>query len=226
MSSSKSVLITGCSIGGIGHALAIEFASKGYRVFATVPDISTVRDLAGTAGLEVLVLDVTNVNVIRQTRDRVAEMTGGKLDFLVNNAGSAYTVPTTDLDIDDVKRLFDVNLFSVMAMVKEFVHLLIASGDGRIVNLGSISSLVPTPFGAVFNASKAALAAYGETLRLELAPFNIKVITIISGAVKNKVTQTRRELPPDSLFLPIADAYERRLSASQGAYLVSPMFDY
>lgn len=67
--------------------------------------------------------------------------------------------------------MFDVNLFGVMCMVQEFIKLLIASGDARIVNIGSIAAIMPYPFGSAYNASKAALHSYGNTLRLELAPF-------------------------------------------------------
>lgn len=80
-------------------------------------------------------------------------------------------MPATDLDVDHVKGMFDINVFGVMRMVQEFVPLLIASGNGRIVNIGSIAGVMPYPFGSAYNASKAALHSYGNTLRLELAPF-------------------------------------------------------
>lgn len=75
------------------------------------------------------------------------------------------------MQLPDVRALFEVNIFAPMALVKEFVHLLIASGDGRIVQIGSISGIMPVPFGVAYNASKAALHAFSNTLRVELAPF-------------------------------------------------------
>lgn len=73
--------------------------------------------------------------------------------------------------MDEVRKLYEVNLFAVMAMVKEFVPLLIASGDGCVVNIGSLTGMVPVPFGSVYGSSKAALHSYTNTLRVELAPF-------------------------------------------------------
>lgn len=73
--------------------------------------------------------------------------------------------------MDPAKALFDVNFFGPMEMVQAFVGLLIASGRGRVVQIGSIAAIAPIPFGAVYNASKAALHSYGDTLRVELAPF-------------------------------------------------------
>lgn len=84
---------------------------------------------------------------------------------------TGYSVPATDIDMDEVKAMFDVNVFAVMSMIQSFTKLLIASGDARIVNIGSIAGVMPYPFGSTYNASKAAVHAYSDTLRLELAPF-------------------------------------------------------
>lgn len=84
---------------------------------------------------------------------------------------AAYPVAVTDMDMDEVRALFELNLFAPIILVQEVVHLLIASKDGRIANIGSVSGLTPIPFSAAYNASKAALHAFGNTLRVELAPF-------------------------------------------------------
>ncbi|TFY68292.1 hypothetical protein EVG20_g3621 [Dentipellis fragilis] len=230
MSSQKTVLITGCSTGGIGHALALEFKSKGYRVFATARNPKSMGDLS-EKGIETLVLDVTKLESVKAAREKVAELTGGSLNILVNNAGAASMIPATDLNIDEAKKLFDVNLFGIMAMVKEFVHLLIASRDGRIVNIGSVAGLLPLPYGSIYNASKAALHSYGDTLRVELAPFGIQVITIATGGVKTNIVDSlannaaKTDLPPDSLYQPIADLYHKLLVSHQNADVV-PAEDY
>ncbi|KAJ7146208.1 NAD(P)-binding protein [Mycena epipterygia] len=205
----KTVLITGCSPGGIGYELAKEYHAKGLRVFATARFPDALGDLA-TLGLETFELDVTKIESVQAGRDRVAAMTGGKLDILVNNAGKALSLPATDLNIDEVKALFEVNLFGIMRMVQEFAPLLIAGGDGRIVNIGSIGGVMPFPFGSPYNASKAALHSYGNTLRIELAPFNVQVITIITGAVKSNISRDRRVIQPSSIYAPIADAFLER----------------
>ncbi|KAJ7092464.1 NAD(P)-binding protein [Mycena belliarum] len=220
----KTVLITGCSPGGIGHHLAKEYHSKGLRVIATARNPAALEDLAAL-GLETFELDVSRIDSVHAGRDRVASITGGTLDILVNNAGKGLSLPATDCDIDEVKEMFEVNLFGVMRMVQEFSSLLIASGDGRIVNIGSIAGVMPYPFGSAYNASKAALHSYGDTLRLELAPFNVQVITIVTGGVKSNISRERRLIQPTSLYAPIADIFaERRVGRSQVGAM--PTADY
>ena len=87
-----SVLITGCSEGGIGHILALEWKSRDYRVFATARKLSAMTTLQ-EAGIECLELDVTDIDSVRLVKDQVAEKTGGKLDILVNNAGQGKLPP-------------------------------------------------------------------------------------------------------------------------------------
>ncbi|KAJ7938472.1 NAD(P)-binding protein [Mycena leptocephala] len=222
--SRKTVLITGCSAGGIGYELAKEYHSKGLRVIATARRLDALIDLAAL-GLETLQLDVTKIESVQAGRVHVESLTGGTLDILVNNAGQSYSVPATDINIDEVKGMFEVNLFGVMRMVQEFAPLLIASGDGRIVNIGSITGVMPYPFGSTYNASKAALHSYGNTLRLELAPFNVQVITIITGGVKSNVAHNRRLIQPSSLYAPIADIFaERRAARSQVGALATDVY--
>jgi len=210
----KSVLITGCSLGGIGDALAQRFHSQGLLVFATSRSLQSMEHLQAL-GIKTFALDVTDIGAIRSVKAQIADATGGKLDILVNNAGQAYPVAATDFDMSEVRAHFEVNLFAVMTMVQEFVPLLIASGDGRILQIGSISGIMPVPFSGAYNASKAALHAYGNTIRVELAPFNIKVTTIVTGSVKSNIAKPRT-LPEDSLYRPMEDLYQsRRLNTSQ-----------
>ncbi|KAJ7730252.1 NAD-P-binding protein [Mycena maculata] len=209
----KSVLITGCSPGGIGHELAKEYHAKGLRVIATARLPAALADLAAF-GMDTLELDVTKIESVQAARDQVASMTGGTLDILWS--GPAYSLPAADVDIDEVKNVFEVNVFGVMRMVQEFAALLIASGDGRIVNIGSIAGVMPYPFGSTYNSSKAALHAYGNTLRLEMAPFNVQVTTIVTGGVKSNISRHRHMIQPSSIYAPIADIFaERRVARSQ-----------
>ncbi|KAJ3899428.1 NAD-P-binding protein [Lentinula edodes] len=193
----RTVLITGCSAGGIGHALAKEFHSRGERVFATARNLESMVELE-RLGITVLKLDVTKIESIRDARDKLSVMTGGKLDILVNNAIMAVS----DMDMIAARNLFEVNLYGAIAMVQEFVQLLIMSGNGRVAHVGSIAGIFPLPFSASYNGSKAAVHALSNTLRVELAPFNIKVVNLLTGGVTSNISRPLF-LPENSLYRPI-----------------------
>ncbi|KAI9847035.1 MAG: hypothetical protein M1838_001075 [Thelocarpon superellum] len=209
----KTVLITGCSPGGIGHALCREFHSKGLRVFATARSKDVLADLAG-AGMETLSLDVNSAESVREVKAAVETLTGGKLDVLVNNAGRNYTVPALDLDFDEVQNTFETNVFGVMRMCQAFAPLLIQA-KGTILQIGSVAAYMPFIFGATYNATKAALHAYSTTMRLELAPFGVKVMVMVTGGVQSRIARTDRNLPADSLYHPVNTEYQRRIKFSQ-----------
>ncbi|VDB85729.1 unnamed protein product [Peniophora sp. CBMAI 1063] len=210
----RYVLITGCSPGGIGHALALEYHRQGLHVIATARRLEVIEDLRAL-GMTTLRLDVTDKEAIRSARDEIDELTGGRLDVLINNAGYGYTVAVTDMHLEDVRNLFETNVIAPVAMVQAFAPMLIASGDGRIVQLGSIAGFAPIPFGAAYNMSKAALMALSNTLRVEMAPFNVKVVHAIVGRVKTEIVKPR-SIPVDSLFRPMEEVFQaKRIGVSQ-----------
>lgn len=209
----RTVLITGCTPGGIGHCLAKEFKSKGLRVFATARKADSISDLKDQ-GIETLSLEVTNIDSIRELKNQISSLTGGTLDILVNNAGRNYTVPALDIEIDEVRAVFEANVFGVMRMCQAFAPLLI-SAKGTIVQIGSLAGIMPYAFGSGYNASKAALHSYSDTLRVELAPFDVRVVTIVTGGVKSNIARTHRSLPQDSIYLPLKEEYEGRQVHSQ-----------
>lgn len=204
-------MITGCSAGGIGEALAEEFHSRGLRVFATARNVSSVQSLKTRwPDIEILELDVTNPDSILSAKSRITELTSGRLDILVNNAGVSYPYAAADMSMDKVKEVFNVNLFAAMAMVQSFLPLLLLAHSGRIIQLGSLAGVMPVPFGAAYNASKAALHSYGDTLRVELAPFGIKVTTFVLGNVKTNLSKPWHVLPDNSIYQPIKQEYQSR----------------
>jgi 1-acylglycerone phosphate reductase len=114
---------------------------------------------------------VTIPNSVAAAKEKLSALTGRRLDILINNAGQGSPRPCTDLEIETtVKGIFDVNIFGVMRVVQAFVPLLIEA-EGMIVNIGSIAPVIPLVFGGAYNASKAALHAYADCLRMELKPF-------------------------------------------------------
>ena len=209
----KTVLITGCSPGGIGYALARAFHSSGLHVFATARNEKALADLT-IIGIEALSLEITSPDNITEIRNHIHERTGGSLDYLVNNAGRNYTVPALDIDFAEVQSVFESNVFAVMRLCQAFAPLLIQA-KGTIINIGSVAARIPYVFGSVYNASKAALHCYSDTLRVELAPFKVRVIVVITGGVKSNICRTHRELSEGSLYLPLDAEYKRRQLHSQ-----------
>ncbi|KAJ5659212.1 hypothetical protein N7507_005663 [Penicillium longicatenatum] len=210
----KTVLITGCSDGGIGSALALEFQKNRFMVFATARTVSKMTELQRIPNIHLLQLDVTSSTDIQSTLETVTKTTGGKLDVLVNNSGQQVVVPMLEMDTNDGRKLFDVNFWGVFDMIQAFTPCLMEA-KGTIVNVSSICSYLYTPFMSVYNASKAALTMFGETLRLELLPLNINVVTVITGAIETNIT---RNSPAPVLHesLPYFKALEQITKLSAG----------
>jgi len=143
--------------------LALNFHSRGFRVFATARNPDSISSLAAL-GITTLALEVHKVESVKALRDQVSSLTGGRLDYLVNNAGTNYTVPALDIDNEEVHDLFEANVFGVMRMCQTFIPLLIEA-KGTIVQIGSLTGHMPYIFSSGYNASKAALHAYTNTMR-------------------------------------------------------------
>lgn len=137
----KTVLITGCSTGGIGWAIVKAFHERGFHVFATARDPSKAADLLHLSDVEVLKLDVTIPETISKCRDTVAKHTGGRLDVLVNNAGIEFASPLLDVDLAEAKKLYDVNVWGPLAVVQAFTPLLVEA-SGVVANQSSIDAVL------------------------------------------------------------------------------------
>jgi 1-acylglycerone phosphate reductase len=142
----RTCLITGCSGGGVGSALAEAFKDNGYHVFATARSLSKVPEtLHASPHVTVLALDVTSLASIATAFVTIRTQTGGKLDVLINNAGFGLTMPALDTSMNEARKLFDANFFGVLEMVQAFKHMLIAA-KGVIVSNSSIGSFHIIPF--------------------------------------------------------------------------------
>jgi 1-acylglycerone phosphate reductase len=138
----KSVLITGCSAGGIGPALAFAFQKRGYHVFATARNTGKIpAELKNLPNVETITLDVTSAPSIAAAVEAATDRTGGRIDVIVNNGGGGYTTPLLDVDVAKAKALYEVNFFGVVAMTQAFAPALIKA-KGAVVNISSISGLV------------------------------------------------------------------------------------
>lgn len=145
MQNQKYALVTGCSEGGIGYALAQEFQRRGVHVFATARTVSKMRPLEDLPNVTLLHLDVTSESSINSVVATVSKHTGGTLDYLVNNAGCAYTMPMLDLDIKLAREMFDVNFWGAFTMIQAFAPLVIAA-KGTIANMASVGTLFNPPY--------------------------------------------------------------------------------
>ncbi len=187
----KSAVVTGAAM-GMGMLMARKLAQRGWRVFAGVmPGL----DASGlTNGVELTVIDqnVTDQAMVRKGALEVGRaLDGAGLDLLINNAGIANiaTGVIEGVDIDEAKRLFDVNLWGQVRVIQAFLPLLHASRQSpRIFNFSSGAVRVPMPCSGIYNMSKYAVEGLTNTLRYELAKFGIQVTSIEPGAVKTHMT--------------------------------------
>lgn len=137
----KTVVVTGCSEGGLGYALARAFAKEGFHVFATVRDPAKASSLAGDH-IEVLQLEVTSQESVDSCVAKVKEKTQGKgLDVLVNNAGACFIMPLLETPLEEGRRLFDVNVWSMLEVTQAFAPLLI-DAKGTVLNISSLAGAV------------------------------------------------------------------------------------
>ncbi|KAI7251523.1 hypothetical protein KC343_g1530 [Hortaea werneckii] len=215
-------LITGVSQGGLGDALATELLARNMNVIATNIRIADMEYLSSTpsssqdARLEELQLDVTNPESIATARDATAKLTGGKLDYLFNNAGYGYMMPLLDCSIESMRKNFDVNVFGLLAVTQALFPLLREAG-GVVVNQSSIAALSATyqPFIGSYQASKSALSSLSNNMRVEFAPIGVKVVTLETGDVRTGfwtyASANGATLPPNSLYHPIKDAAEKTM---------------
>lgn len=153
----ESVFITGCSAGGIGSGIAIEFQKQGLHVFATARDINKLAHLKDLTNVTVLPLDVTSKQSVEAAVDAVkkSKKGGGRLKYLVNNAGLGLTTPIIHVNAEpgsDAREMWEVNYWGVLRVTEAFAELLILE-KGCIVNIGSGAGLVYWPWTGLFPES-------------------------------------------------------------------------
>ena len=219
MGTNKSlvVLITGCS-SGLGRALAVEFANQGHTVFATARRVGDIEDIAGRH-ITVLQLDVTDSSSIAQALQIVTEQVK-TIDLLVNNAGFGLMGPVLELPLNEIRLQFETNVFGPLALVQAVAPYMVKQRSGRIVNVGSVSGVLTSPFAGPYCASKAALHSLSDAMRLEMAPLGIKVIVLQPGKIASKFGDTASRIlkgliPKNSLYSPIVQYMETRARTSQ-----------
>lgn len=214
--SNPVALITGCS-SGIGQALAQVCLDEGYTVYATARNPDTLAPLTARGAIAVP-LDVNDAAQVAACSELLRQQ-AGRLDLLVNNAGYGAMGPVLDADRATLLKQFDTNVFAPLELVRANADLL-RDSQGLIVNIGSVSGVTTTPFSGVYCASKAALHALSDALRLELAPFGISVLTVQPGAIASDFGNNASAaitMADASWFKPWEKAVQARANASQKA---------
>jgi NAD(P)-dependent dehydrogenase (short-subunit alcohol dehydrogenase family) len=178
-----TVLVTGGS-SGMGKETAKKLLDEGHTVYAAARRLEKMQDLA-ELGVTVLAMDITKDEEIVAVVDRIAAEQGG-IDVLVNNAGFGMYGAMEDTETADARYQFEVNLFGAARLTQLALPYMRERGAGKIVNVSSMGGKIYTPLGSWYHASKHALEAWSDCLRIELAPFGIDVIIIEPGAIETE----------------------------------------
>ena len=192
MAAEQVILVTGCS-SGIGRATALEGALRGHRVFASARNRNDIADLERRENLSGIVLDVTDAASIRAAVDGVLAR-AGRIDALVNNAGYAQYGAVEEVSPEEWRAVFDVNLFGLLEVTRAVLPSMRAAARGTVVLMSSLGGRVSVPFASPYCASKHAIEAVADALRVETAPFGIRVVTIQPGPIDTRFADRARSM--------------------------------
>jgi NAD(P)-dependent dehydrogenase (short-subunit alcohol dehydrogenase family) len=194
----KTVLVTGAS-SGIGRATARRLDRAGWKVFAGVrrEEDATALRAESSSRLEPLLLDVLDADAIAAAAERIESEPGG-LDGLIPNAGSAFAGPLETLPLHLFREQLELNLTAQLATIQAVMPA-IRRARGRLVLISSDGGRVALPYTGAYHASKYGIEAIGDSLRQELAPWGIKVVLILPGAIDTEIW-TRGEVVADKMF--------------------------
>ena len=179
--STGPVLITGCS-SGIGRATALSLHEAGLTVYASARNVESLADLADM-GIQTLRLDVTDEESMAAAVTAV-EADAGSVGVLINNAGYGLYGPVEQQPMSEVRRQFETNFFGLVRLTQLVLPGMRRARRGRIVNVSSMGGRTTLPGGAFYHASKHAVEAFSDALRMEVAQFGIDVVLIEPGPVK------------------------------------------
>jgi NAD(P)-dependent dehydrogenase (short-subunit alcohol dehydrogenase family) len=211
------VLVTGCST-GIGRALALELHAGGHRVFASARRPDSIADLAA-AGIDTVALDVNEPGSIAAA---VAETLrrAGRIDVLANNAGVNVFGPLLEQPLAEARAVFETNVLGLLAVTQAVVPGMADRRQGRVINVGSVVGVLPTPYAGAYCASKSAVHMLSDVLRMELEPFGIEVVLVQPGGVRSSIADSgarglERYRAPSSRYREVYAGIEKRANASQ-----------
>ena len=186
-SPSTAALVTGCS-SGIGRAVAKRLHAAGYPVYATARRPEVLADLAAE-GMTTLALDVTDEASMEAAVAHVVD-DHGAVGVLVNNAGYALQGTVEETSMEEVRRQFETNVFGLVRLTQLVLPGMRGQEWGRVVNVGSMGGRFTFPGGGFYHASKHAVEAISDALRLEVAPFGVRVALVQPGPVRSAFVDT------------------------------------
>ncbi|RCK57896.1 NADPH-dependent 1-acyldihydroxyacetone phosphate reductase [Candida viswanathii] len=209
----KYALVTGAS-SGIGRALAIELSKNDFKVIACSPpsDIPEQEALERDYQVISLPLDLSNSEDISRVHKQVEEITGGQLDVLYNNAGISVTGPVIEIEEAELNKIFQINAIGQMNLTRLLAPLVIKT-KGTILFTNSSAAQVPLSWVGAYSATKAALDAYALTLHGEMAPFGVRVHSVVTGGVDTQLFDDEGE-PDTSGSLYDVDGFKESLNHS------------
>jgi len=213
MSKQMKVLVTGAS-SGIGRATAVELAARGHTVLAAARREKELGELAVQHGIAPVPIDVTDAKSVLAAAGHVQELTGGYgVDVLVNSAGYALGGPVESLSGEAVQHQFATNVFGLLDVTRAFLPAMRARGNGQVINISSVVGRVVFPGMGVYSATKYALEALSDALRMELAPFGVSVVLIEPGFVSTDIGDASQRQAAD--FDLVGDGYEVMISKTR-----------
>lgn len=191
------IFITGATA-GIGRHAALYLAAQGHHVIASGRNMAALETLAAAATphtITPLRLDVDDPDEIARAAAEVDRITGGQgVDVLINNAGYATAGALVELPDADLRRQFETNVFGLMAITRALIPAMLDRGHGRVLNVSSVSGRIPAPLLGAYHASKYALEALSDALRMEVATFGVDVVVIEPGTIRTEfATRTLAE---------------------------------
>jgi len=180
------ILITGCK-GGIGLDAARRLAARGHTIYATVHNAASVDSVKAAFGENAANVTVERIDVT----DAADREKAGKwdIDVLINNAAIGDSGPLAEIEIERIRRVMEVNIFGTIELTRKFIPRMVERRSGRIIFIGSMAGLMPTPFLAPYGMSKFALESVAFSLRTELKPFGIKVVMVNPGGYNTEFNQ-------------------------------------
>jgi NAD(P)-dependent dehydrogenase (short-subunit alcohol dehydrogenase family) len=225
---SQPVAVVTGSSSGFGLLTCLTFARAGYRVIATMRNIEKSENLIRLAKqdrVEALVqvheLDVTLDSSIENFKLLMKQI--GRIDVLVNNAGYAGAGFVEEIPLEEYRKQFETNVFGVISVTQSVLPIMRQQGNGKIINVSSISGRIGFPGLSPYIASKHALEGWSESLRLEMKPFGIDVVLIEPGSYQTNIwstgkSVTEKSLQLDSPYFKIMKKIEGHLNQGQSSY--------